>query len=589
MTDHDEPSLSPRGRAWYRDLTRYQWWVLFLASLGWMFDTMDQQFFNLARGPAMAELLGYDPVRIGRGRLGAHAREDYSPADLDKLVEAKLLSEAQRVQLSADRPAGDKRPFPREQVASVIGQEALAGRYIELGQENLAGHPGETFDEAGLDKLVGAKVISAEFRKKLKSEQSDGRIPRGQLAGLIGENVAKIEIQQAGRDVTTLFILGWAAGGLFFGYVGDRIGRVKTMALTILIYALFTGLSGVAQTWWQFALFRILTALGVGGEFAAGASLVAETMSERVRPFALGTLQALSAVGNVMGGMIAFYVTPTFGWRWLFAVGTLPALLAVVVRMGLREPEKWQAVRDKARQPHQLGKGLGSYAGLLGEARWRRNAIVGLLLGVIGVAGLWGVAFFSPELTRIALGDDVTEAHRERITALTFVLQQVGAFFGIAAYTWLAPRMGRRGAFAVFFVLAFLATSYTFLFLDTELEAFYLLPILGFATLGPFGGYAIYFPELFPTRLRATGTGFCYNVGRFLAAFSSSVQGWLSGMFNSGKLVVLFPFLAFLSSAQDNAELSTRYASVTMASVYLLGLVVLLFAPETKGQPLPEE
>jgi hypothetical protein len=249
----------------------------------------------------------------------------------------------------------------------------------------------------------------------------------------------------------------------------------------------------------------------------------------------------------------------------------------------------WRDAQAKAKQPHAAGKGMGSYMGLFADHRWRRNAIIGMLLGVVGVSGLWGVGFFTPELMRVVVGENATPEYKERVVAITFMLQQFGAFLGISAFTWASLKMGRRAAFAFFFGLAFVVMTFVFLGLKTEWQAYFLLPMVGFVTLGPFGGYAIYFPELFPTRLRATGTGFCYNVGRFMAAFSSSVQGWLQGLFNNGTIYALIPFLSFLSAAQNDAELSTRYASVAMIFVYIIGLIVLIWAPETKGKPLPED
>jgi len=585
----ETPHLAQEPKAWYRGLNRYHWWVLILATMGWMFDTMDQQFFNLAREPAMTELLSFNALDLGREKLGKAMQEVYSAADLNGLARAGIITDEQADQALTDAQGQPRDSVSGKELACMIGESILASDYDKIGQKVLSEHPQDVFDRAGLDALVAKNILSVENVKKILDRSESGQIERADLARSIGQNRAKVEVKAAGRHVTTIFIIGWAVGGLFFGLVGDKLGRAKTMAMTILIYALFTGLSGLAQTEWQFILYRFLTALGVGGEFAAGAALVAEAMPERSRPAALGALQALSAIGNMTGCAIAYFVTPVFGWRWLFAVGALPGVLAVVVFLFLKEPEMWKAARAKAQQFHERGKALGSYAGLFSDSRWRRNAIVGMLLGVVGVGGLWGVGFFTPELTRIVVGEEATPEYREKIVAITFMLQQFGAFLGISAYTWVSLRMGRKAAFAFFFAMAFFVMGYVFLYLDTEIEAYYLLPLVGFVTLGPFGGYAIYFPELFPTRLRATGTGFCYNVGRMLAAFSSSVQGWLQSLYNNGALLALVPFLSFLSAAVNDAEMATRYASVTMIFIYLVGLVVLLFAPETKGKPLPED
>jgi predicted MFS family arabinose efflux permease len=571
-----KPDLLQSTMPWYRGLTRGQWWVLLVASMGWMFDTMDQQFFNLGRGPAMDELHGYGGMRISKDLLAKYDQDIFAAAELDAMVAAGLLDPAQRSKLSDGSP--------RRAVAKAVGEKALSDKYAERGSNILSGHTQENFDRAGFDQLVNDKIISKQFADDKLSKTPSGVIARVELARALGENEAKVEARKAGDHSTTIFIIGWAIGGLAFGLIGDRLGRAKTMAITILVYALFTGLSGLARNMFEFNVYRFLTALGVGGEFAAGAALVAETMPNRSRAAALGSLQALSAIGNMTGAALAFVVMPLYGWRWLFAIGALPGIVAVLCFLGLREPEKWKEARAKAAVEKAAGKKtVGSYTALFSDPRWRRNAIVGMLLGVVGVAGLWGVAFFTPELIRIVTQKRAPE-EREKIVAITFFLQQVGAFFGIAGYTWLSLRVGRKPAFATFFILCFVVMGYTFLFLNSEFQAFLLLPLVGFVTLGPFGGYAIYFPELFPTRLRATGTGFCYNVGRFLAALSPSIKAMLSGLFYGGTIG-----LPFLVGAINNAELATRYASVMMIFVYLLGLIVLIWAPETKGQPLPED
>src|SRR6185295_6913371 len=154
-------------------------------------------------------------------------------------------------------------------------------------------------------------------------------------------DLEKADVNFYGGIVTSIFIIGWATGGLIFGVLGDRWGRAKTMALTILVYAFFTGFSALAQNWWQFAICRFLTGLGVGGEFAAGASLLAEVIPQGARAKALGMLQALSAVGNVFGAALFAYIEPRFSWKELYFVGAAPALLAVFVRIGLKEPDKW--------------------------------------------------------------------------------------------------------------------------------------------------------------------------------------------------------------------------------------------------------
>src|SRR4029077_8964493 len=196
---------------------------------------------------------------------------------------------------------------------------------------------------------------------------------------------------------------GWATGGLIFGVLGDRIGRAKTMMMTILMYSVCTGLSALSQGFWDFAFYRFLTGLGVGGEFAVGVALVAEVMPARARPYTLALLQALSAFGNISAALISigFGIAEEEGlvtspWRWMFLIGAIPALLALVIRRRLKEPERWQQLSHEG----AVAKQLGSYAELFRDPRWKKHALLGLVLACSGVIGLWAVGFFTPDLTR---------------------------------------------------------------------------------------------------------------------------------------------------------------------------------------------
>jgi MFS family permease len=395
-----------------------------------------------------------------------------------------------------------------------------------------------------------------------------------------GENIV-----QWGTYSTSIFLIGWATGGLFFGMLGDRIGRAKTMMITILVYSACTGLSALSQGFWDFAFYRFITGLGVGGEFAVGVALIAEVMPDKARPGALGMLQALSAIGNITAALIGMgmakleatgVIRTGNSWRWMFVVGALPALLAVLVFTKLKEPERWVQLKASG----ELAKRSAfTYSDLFGNARWRRNAFIGMLLACTGVIGLWGIGFFTPEFVRsviskslIAQGVPAAQIPPkvDLWASLSLFVLQIGAFSGMLTFTWVAQRFGRRPALALAFITAMLSTASTFLFLR-ELKDFWMIFVMGFFQLAPFAIYAIYLPELFPTSLRSTGTSFCYNVGRFVAA---------SGPFALGHLT---------SKVFHHQPEPLRYAGVTMCAIFLLGLLVLPFAPETRNQPLPEE
>ncbi len=384
------------------------------------------------------------------------------------------------------------------------------------------------------------------------------------MVSLLPAGATPGEITYYSGVATAVFMLGWAVGGFCFGVLGDRWGRAKTMMLTVLLYSAFTGLSALSQSFWDFSLYRFLTGLGVGGEFAAGVTLVAEVMPASARAHALGLLQAFGAVGNIIGSLLSFVVLP-LGWRWMFVVGVLPALLVAAVFRKMAEPEAWRVARAKE------SRATGGVSDLFLNPRWRRNTLVGLTLAISGVVGLWGVSLWIPELIREALINSSPES-KSRYVSLGALLQDTGAFFGIYAFTLLTARIGRRPAFAISFLFALAATVLTFSSLHRPAQILWMIPLLGFATMLVIGGYAIYLPELYPTRLRSSGVGFTYNAGRIIAAL---------GPFLLGSLTISF----------QNAGLRSpfRAAAISLSSVYLIGLVAIVFAPETRGQPLPEE
>ncbi|HUR58419.1 MAG TPA: MFS transporter, partial [Opitutaceae bacterium] len=383
-----------------------------------------------------------------------------------------------------------------------------------------------------------------------------------------------------------------------------------------------------------------ITGLGVGGEFAVGLSLVAEVMPDRARPHALGLLQALSAVGNVSAALISMGLgqlesSGAIGsaWRWMFVIGAVPALLALAIRARLKEPERWKAAAQAAgkermgsyaelfgnpnwKRPATLAAlfvvaiigvaffgseswpkhtklkigialalcslvaGLWAVFGGKGEARWRRNAVVGLLLAVSGIIGLWGIGFFSIDLVRSVFQKAFLKEGMDPAkipgavtywAGVTSIMLNVGTFLGIYSFSHVSHRIGRRPTFAIAFVIAALSTAMVFLFLKERSQIFWMMPLLGFCQLSLFGGYAVYFPELFPTHLRSTGISFCYNVGRFAAASGPAVLGLLTSEVYKGEAEPM------------------RYAGVTMCGIFLVGLLVLPFAPETAHQPLPED
>jgi MFS family permease len=397
--------------------------------------------------------------------------------------------------------------------------------------------------------------------------------------------VAEEQVTAYSGYATAIFLIGWGTGGIAFGILADLLGRARSMVFTILLYSLFTGLSSLSQGFWDFAFYRFLTGLGVGGQFAVGVSLVAEEMPDRARPFALGMLQALSAFGNITAALVGIVLAYLArdgvikeSWRIMFLVGAVPALLVLVIMRRLREPERW----TKMAAEKSLRERMGAYgAELFRDPRWTRNAVVGLLLASSGIIGLWAIGFFSIDLQQAIFRTRLTAEGLppEEVTfrvgfwaSMTSVMLNLGAFFGIYAFSRVTHHLGRRPTFAVAFVLALFSTAFVFWKFNSIADIFWMIPLMGFCQLALFGGYAIYFPELFPTRLRSTGTSFCYNGARFVAAVGPSALGLLHGQF-----------------AKAHGDIPAfRYAGIVMCAIFLVGLLVLPFAPETKGKPLPE-
>jgi MFS family permease len=388
-----------------------------------------------------------------------------------------------------------------------------------------------------------------------------------------------------GPYTTSVFLVGWAFGGLLFGSLGDRFGRARILTLTILLYSLCTGLSSFSIGFWDFCAYRFLTGLGVGGVFGLAVALVADSVPDRSRAPALGLLQALSTVGNIIAGLLGMAVgllasrmLLPFGlkaWQTMFLIGAVPAMLCVFIMMRLKEPEKWVLAKAHG---IKTGVKLGSYKLLLRHRVWSRHAWLGLILCCAGIIGLWGLGNFHPKiigtiiekhLAASNLSPQAMASKKAYWSSLGLLFQNIGGFLGMMSLAKFAQIKGRRPAFALSLALSFLSTLLVFKFLREVNQIWWMLPIMGFGQLSVFGVYAIYLPELFPTSLRSTGTSFCYNFGRLAAATA--------------------PFTISRLTKQLGGNIEAfRTAGMWISLSLLIGIVVLPFLPETKDQPLPE-
>jgi MFS family permease len=374
------------------------------------------------------------------------------------------------------------------------------------------------------------------------------------LRDLLGAAGTHENIGWYGGIILSIFLIGWAVGGVLFGVLADYIGRARTLVITILIYAVFTGLAGFAHTWWQLAAYRFLTALGIGGEWAAGATLIAEVWPESMRVKGAGLLQSAWAAGYfIAAGVYALLSAHT--WRLMFFIGIVPAIVALVARLKVKEPERWERAGGH-------GERLTLFE--LFSPAHRRDTLVGSLLAFVAVFGLWGATNWTPSLIRELLTPRHLEAAElTRYASYAVMSLNLGSLVGYFAFPPMAEWIGRRWAFFTMLAGAAIVVPLTFLVPDSYTGVLLILPAVGFFTNGIFSGFPVYLPELYPSRMRATGAGFCFNAGRVLAA---------SGPFLTGYLIVHLGTFA-------------RAAS-TVALIYVGGMIVLLFARETKGRVL---
>jgi MFS family permease len=359
-------------------------------------------------------------------------------------------------------------------------------------------------------------------------------------------------------------LLAWGLGGIAFGVVADGIGRARTMMITVVIYSVFTGLTALAQNWWQLMLFQALAGIGIGGEWAAGTALVAETWPERSRQRALVAMQMAFTGGFFLAGLLNVSVGP-IGWRWVFAVGAAPAAIALIIRWLVPESERWIAVRNRRRAALSEGMGNSAIRTFLAifASDVRRRTVVGVLVTSAMMIGAWSTTTLLPTWIHQLVQADQGAAIK--ITGLCFMLANVGAVFGFLAVMLLIGAVGRRWCYFLV-VVGCVATS---LFAFTQIEStealILVMPLYGLFAIGGFGTFAAYLPELFPTRIRATGQGFCWNAGRVCTAIGPLVSGALVSVLGSVSM-----------------------AAVAVTGIYTIGLVAIWFGPETRGLPLQD-
>jgi MFS family permease len=395
---------------------------------------------------------------------------------------------------------------------------------------------------------------------------------RPALTELLGGNPSLADIGRVGGILSMVGLLGWAFGGFMFGIIADYIGRVRTLAVSILTYSVFTALQGFAHSPLELGIFRFLGGLGTGGEIIVGIPLVAEAFAGTYRARILGIMMTGGAFGSLIGGSIYGLVGP-YGWRWVFFVGIAPALLLAFIRRGMVEPEHFEAVRERRRAAKaNLAQAseddrefLRFVPAQLFTRRNRYSTLVGLMFCLGTLLAIWTTIIWLPTIQTVMLEKDgIAGAAAIPYVSRGIMLFGIGGIFGYASFGFIADSIGRRPA-VILYNLGTMTLGFTIYLGLKHYDLYpYLLPIYGFFVLGVFSGHAVYLPELFPTQVRATAVSFCNGTGRIVTSTGPLVAGLLVGYFGG---------------LTTPAAIMTGFAA--------LSILAMLLGRETRTDPLP--
>jgi len=352
---------------------------------------------------------------------------------------------------------------------------------------------------------------------------------------------------------TAYFLWGAALGGIVFGWLGDKIGRVRAMNMSILCYSLFTGLAYFAAQPWHLPAFRFVAALGMGGEWSLGVALVMEVWPDKNRPLLAALIGAASNVGFAVIGIIAITIPVTKDhWRWVMVLGASPGLLTFIIQRFVPESERWKEA-VKGGHTHPLRE--------IFTPPLLRRTLVSIVLASVALIATWGAVQW------LALvGQERAGVADQGAKGFTATLSAVGAIAGCFFGAWLG-KFGRRPAYFLLCTLSLAVCSYLFRFTrNYDLQFHVFVFLVGAFTASFYAWLPLYLPELFPTRVRATAQGLSFNLGRVLAGVGALQMGALVKTLGG----------------------SYERAGATIVLIYVVGMVAIWFAPETRGQPLPD-
>jgi MFS family permease len=395
----------------------------------------------------------------------------------------------------------------------------------------------------GMDSFIYALVLQPALRELL---------PRSGLPSDVGT------VGYYNGLLLALFLVGWGLS-MLWGPIGDRFGRVRTLMFTIVCYSVFTFAGALAQNVWQLAIFRLLSGIGIGGEWTLGGTFVAEEWPEQRRKMGAGYMQTGYYVGILLAALLNATVGAAYGWRAMFAVGGLPAFLVVLIQFGVHEPARWKP-------PESARRAMA----MLFSPRYRRRTFLNAMYLFVSISGLWaGSAYVPSAVAFLGARQGLIAIEITRLSSYATILLSVATIFGCLALPPLAERYGRRWTLAAYFFLMFVSIAagfgYAYYLENRALEWFLAsLLVLGFGGAN-FTMYSLWLPEQYPSECRASAFGFATSAGRFLAAGITFLEGWMVDRMHTIGIPVALTSLFFLA-----------------------GIFLLPWGMETKGQELPD-
>jgi MFS family permease len=369
-------------------------------------------------------------------------------------------------------------------------------------------------------------------------------------------------VAQIGGYIVAIKLFCWGIGGIVFGILADRYGRARIMIVTIILYAAFTGLSGLARTWQELALLQAIAGLGIGGEWAAGAALVAETWPMRHRAKAMQAMQFGFVLGFFLAALDNLLLGPV-SWRWVLAAGALPVLIVFIIRRYVQEPDRWLRARN---EKHIRQISAFSRVSAIFSPSLRTRTIVGLSISAAMMIGSWGGLTLMPSWIQQMIREEGNTAITGiQAVSYAFMLMMAGAALAYILLIFLIETLGRRKCYFLFALGSLATTLFLFTFVKSFSDLVYYVPLYGFFVIGGFGTFAAYLPEIFPTRVRTTGQGFCWNAARCLTAIGPLIGSAL--VTNMG---------------------SFQAAASSTSAFFIIGMIAIWWGPETRGLELED-